>query len=563
MARSAVQLDAILRRVDAALAPVKGAREAIERDRADARAASFHLLRPDNAAPLVAILGGTGTGKSTLVNRLLNGNVTAVSFKRTFTAGCVAIAKTPADVPTDWLGVDHVPAAALPARGNVDQLVVVAPAATEVVLIDTPDLDGDHPAHHAQADRAFRWATAIVFAVTPEKYQMTELLPYYRLARRYQLPTAFIMNKCESAAVVEDYRQILATRDWPDAAIYVVPRDDAAFEPPPGQALADLGAWLTVARQSALATTAADGEKARLADLAGRLRDHVIAPLRDQRKAADAVLAALRAMETPEPGVDVNPMTQQLQRRLQQRSVLYLIGPQRVLDRARQIPSLLARLPRAAWDYDVNGELPQSTDPNFSTNAAGVPDFQQLLADAFAVVRSRIDDTVRSSPLAEAATADPTYTAAFLPTDRASVIATDELTELNQWLQARWNASPRDTRILQKLLRVLPGGEKLSQWSEAAPYLLAIVVATHHAFFGPVDLLVLGGYSLATWMTERLSNEVASRTRAANQAINRRFTALAHEQINRVANWINEQTTDPKTIDAVEQAVNELEEAIG
>ena len=63
--------------------------------------------------------------------------------------------------------------------------------------------------------------------------------------------------------------------------------------------------------------------------------------------------------------------------------------------------------------------------------------------------------------------------------------------------------------LLQKLLKHLPGGEKLTQWSEAAPYLLTIVVATHHAFFGHIDLMILGGYTLATWLTERLSNEVA------------------------------------------------------
>jgi hypothetical protein len=567
MARSAVQLDALLQRIDTVLASIRpgAVAPAVERYRADSRAASFHLLTPTDAAPKVAMFGRTGTGKSTLVNRLLKENVTAVSVRRTFTAGCVAIAPDAAAIPAGWLGVDHVLATALPAKGTPDELAIVVTALAPVVLVDTPDLDGDHPAHHAQADRAFRWATAIVFAVTPEKYQMTELLPYYRLAKRYDLPAAFVMNKCESAAVVEDYRQLLAGRDWPEAAIYVVPRDDAAFEPAAGQTLDDLGAWLITARRSETTHNPAvtDGNKARLADLAGRLRDQVIGPLRERRRAADAVAAMLRAMETPPPGVDVNPVTQQLQRRLQQRSVLYLIGPQRVLDRARQIPSLLARLPRAAWDYVVNGELPKPGSPGFDAESSGVPDFQQLLADAFAVVRSRIDDAVRSSSLAETAAGDTTYAAAFLPTDRAAAIATEELAELNQWLKARWNANPRDTRIIQKLLRVLPGGEKLSQWSEAAPYLLAVVVATHHAFFGPVDLLVLGGYSQAAWMTERLSNEVASRTRAANQSISHRFTALAHEQINRVATWLNEQAPDNKTLDALERAANELEEAIG
>ena len=54
--------------------------------------------------------------------------------------------------------------------------------------MDTPDLDGDQPAHHAQADRVFRWAEGLVFLVSPEKYQMTELLPYYRLARAMTCP---------------------------------------------------------------------------------------------------------------------------------------------------------------------------------------------------------------------------------------------------------------------------------------------------------------------------------------------------------------------------------------
>jgi len=100
--------------------------------------------------------------------------------------------------------------------------------------VDTPDLDGDQPLHHAEADRAFRWAQALVFLVTPEKYQMTELLPYYRLARRYALPAVFVMNKCEEPAVLEDYRRQLAEREWANAGVYAVARDDAGYEPPAG-----------------------------------------------------------------------------------------------------------------------------------------------------------------------------------------------------------------------------------------------------------------------------------------------------------------------------------------
>jgi hypothetical protein len=123
----------------------------------------------------------------------------------------------------------------------------------------------------------------------------------------------------------------------------------------------------------------------------------------------------------------------------------------------------------------------------------------------------------------------------------AGAIAAEELADLRAWLETRWNAAPRDTRLLMKLLRHLPGGDRLTRWSEAAPYLLAIVVATHGAFFGHLDLMILGGYSLATWLSERLSDEVAARTRRTNRRLAERFEQLAHEQILRAVEWIEHQ----------------------
>src|SRR5690606_9375936 len=109
-----------------------------------------------------------------------------------------------------------------PARGTNTQLALVNLTGTpELAIVDTPDVDGDRPEHIYLADRVFRWADRLCFVVTPEKYQMTELLPYYRLARRYQVPAVFVMNKAEQPEVVEDFRRLLRDRDWPDAPIYV------------------------------------------------------------------------------------------------------------------------------------------------------------------------------------------------------------------------------------------------------------------------------------------------------------------------------------------------------
>ena len=567
----------LLDRLDAAVAAVQAglsasAREPVDRWRGDVAALRFRVRQPATGRrPVNVVLGGTGTGKSTLVNRLVGATLTAASFRRTFTLGSVAVLSDAADLPSAWLGLPHDRAElnGPPPRGKADALVVVVhPTATEPVpagtvdrtapspLIDTPDLDGDQPVNHAQADRAFRWADRAVFVVTPEKYQMTELLPYYRQARRYGLPTLFVMNKCEDPNPPADFARQLADRDWPAAAVYILPRNDAAYEPPPE---ANLDA-LRAALRKPVPPPDAVGLANRTTDVVVRLTDQVTAPLRQSRGSADRLCAALRAMETPPPGVDVNPITQGLQRRMQQRSVLYLVGPGRVLDRVRQVPTLLARLPRASWDWVMRGQMPTDlANPADKQAADAPPDFAATLAEQFTVLRSRVDDVVRSDPAGGkwvAADADA-YAAAMLPPAAAGEIATDEIGKLRAWLEQRWNATPRDTKVIQTLVKSLPGGAKLTQWSEAAPYLLTIGLVAGHVLL-PHLSLAIGGYTVATWVGEKLSNEVTGRTKATNRAIGDRFTQLAHEQIEAACAWLDRQSPPVATLDRLDELAAEL-----
>lgn len=556
------RLDMLQSTTEALRAHSSGAERALDRLRIDLRTVMFHLDRNDDSPPLLAIIGGTGTGKSTLVNRLLDADLSATSFRRTFTAGAVAITADRRHLPAGWLDLSHsaLDAAQLPARGEPDSLAVVTHAhrlLEHLALIDTPDLDGDQPAHHMQADRVFRWADAVLFLVTPEKYQMTELLPYYRLARRYQVPAVFVMNKVEEQAVVDDYARQCGGR------VFAIPRDDSTYQPPAEGGLDGLRGAVGALRH-ATPEDRARGIANRTSDLLDRLRDQVIAPLRDARREVDKALAALRALETPAPGVDVNPLTQALQRRLQQRSVLYLMGPGRMLDRVRQVPGMIARLPRTTWDWLRTGQIPPAgngAEPPPDLDR-GKLDFRTALVDQFNVVQSRIDDIVGGSRLGAEWMAQPEYASTRLDPDRSGAIADEELASLQEWLQTRWNATPRDTAVLNKLMKYLPGGKKLTQWSEAAPYLLAIAVATHHAFFGPIDLLVIGGFSLATWLGERLSNEVASRARAANYAIASRFTRLAHEQIRATSQWLQSQAPDTRALDALVRLADDISQMI-
>src|SRR4051812_6665893 len=409
---------------------------AIDRFRLDASAARFHLRSGSHRPMLVAIIGGTGTGKSTLLNRLIGADVTATSFRRTFTAGAVAVAKSADALPVHWLGLDQIQPKAqeLPVRGQPDLLVVVpfeSDLTARVTLIDTPDLDGDNVAHHAQADRAFRWSQAILFLVTPEKYQMTELVPYYRMAARYALPAMFVMNKAEEQVVVDDYARVIGQFAGTDDSrkVFALPRDGSAYEPPAEmntnalrEAVASIDAPETDARRAGLAS--------RSADLMDRLRDQIIQPLRVQRVEVDRLVATLRAMEAPVAGVDVNPLTRQLQRRLQQRSVLYLMGPGRILDRVRQVPNFLARLPRTTWDLlkgNSHGGPERSAGPRSDWDKA--PDFNEALKDQFTVIQSRIDDALRSNPVSEnwINSNQPAYSAALIDPAIAGKIADDQI----------------------------------------------------------------------------------------------------------------------------------------
>ena len=563
----------------------------LDRWRSDAKAVLFHLNRDPSdagAVPLLALLGGTGTGKSTLLNRLLGAKLSATSFRRTFTTGPVAVPADPNNIPPNYLAPSPhrpiTPSTDQPARGETNTLTIVPHrhALTErLTLIDTPDLDGDHPAHHAEADRAFRWAEAILFLVTPEKYQMTELLPYYRLARRYGLPSVFVMNKVEEKAVFDDFVAQLASREHAGARVFAVPRDDAAYEPPADANLSALSAALANLPDEWRGQSSSDSRRvanrSRIADLLDRVRDQVLSPLARRRRAIDEVTAALRALTAPAVGVDVAPITHQLQRRLQEQSILYLMGPQRILDRVRQVPGLLARLPRATFDLLRGNPVKIEPATSGSANARAAPDFPTLLGDQFTLLHSRIDDLLRTTPLGAevldeqsgSASADPArdslasaYTATKLPPSAAARIAEEELGALKAWLEQRWNATPRDTRAVQKFLNLLPGGRSLARWTEAAPYLLAVVSAATTTLSAGMDLVVIGSFTLATWLGEKLSNEVTSRTRQANTAIANRFAELARSQINQTCAFLDSLAPPTAHLARLQHLADELSEQL-
>ncbi|WP_438358265.1 GTPase, partial [Buchananella hordeovulneris] len=163
-------LEALERAVDRAaglgLAPeeLAGAREVI------ARAGDRRRLAPQ--ATVVALLGATGSGKSSLFNALAGGELARVAVTRPTTSQPLAlIGPGPVDpgVPAllDWLEVSQrVQQPAAPGGG--------APAVPELgagtILLDLPDIDSDEPAHRAIAQRLAGRVDLLVWVLDPEKY---------------------------------------------------------------------------------------------------------------------------------------------------------------------------------------------------------------------------------------------------------------------------------------------------------------------------------------------------------------------------------------------------------
>lgn len=521
---------------------------AADRVRSDLAAAIFHLSRTASDKPIVAMIGGTGTGKSTLVNRLLGVELCATSFRRTFTAGPIAIGRE--DLPSGFASLTHVDAEESPAKGKPDRIALVksdAPLTSHLTLIDTPDIDGELVEHHAAADRVFRWADAVVFLVTPEKYQMPELQPYYRLAARYAIGTVFVMNKSDESAVVDDYAKLLSRSGVESPVVRAIARDDSTWQPSPEQKLDSSHL------ESIRINVPESAHRARIADVLSRINDQLLGPLLDHRHRVDKTIVAIRAIGGSSVEVNVHPLTQQLQRRLREKSVLYLMGPQRVLDRVRSVPSMLVRLPKSMWTWTKTGEfaLPNVNDVKREDS----PDFRAIVIEQFQSLQSRIDDLIRGQVQIES-------NEWKLAPDRAGAIVDDELAALKQWLETKWNATPRDTAILNRILKVIPGATGASKYSEAAPYLLTGYLAMSGALFGHLDLIALAGYGSVVTLFQRLSDEVASRTRQTNKTIAERYAKLAREQLDTTTSWLDRQAPSREQLREIESTLHTTRQTI-
>ena len=252
------------------------------------------------SAFVCALAGGTGAGKSSLLNALAGREVSPPGATRPVTAEPVAW--VPADAAAElgpllrWVGVDKV-------VGHHD------PGFTDLCLLDLPDYDSVDAAHRATVDQVLPRVDAVCWVLDPEKYNDRVLHEdYLRPLAHHADRAVFVVNRRDVigddrqvAALTADLRRRLEADGISGRPVFVVSAD-----PPDGAGrgeLEQLRAWLSERLQAKAVVTerlAADCrrravELARLAGLDGQDAGRPLVGGDARREARRRAVAAARS----------------------------------------------------------------------------------------------------------------------------------------------------------------------------------------------------------------------------------------------------------------------------
>ncbi len=177
---------------------------------------------------VVALAGGTGSGKSSTVNALAGEEVSLTSSRRPTTSA-----------PLAWIPANPEPGLVRLLDDIGIEERVGHQSHPDLAVIDLPDIDSVAFDHRATVERLLPEVDAVVWVVDPEKYQ-DRVLHAEHLAplAEYQDQFLFVMNQIDRLPpgalddVIDDFRSTLTSDGIADAMIIAT-----AADPPIGPPL--------------------------------------------------------------------------------------------------------------------------------------------------------------------------------------------------------------------------------------------------------------------------------------------------------------------------------------
>jgi len=170
-------------------------------------------LRVGADRTVVALVGGTGSGKSSLFNALAGMDVAEVGVRRPTTGLATAcVWSEGADALLDWLGV--------PPAQRTDRESVLDGARQGdlhgLVLLDLPDHDSVVVGHQLEVDRLVSMVDLLIWVVDPQKYADEALhAGYLRKLTGHQAVMLVVLNQVdkltpfEAQTCADDLRRLL------------------------------------------------------------------------------------------------------------------------------------------------------------------------------------------------------------------------------------------------------------------------------------------------------------------------------------------------------------------
>jgi len=141
---------------------------------------------------LVAFAGGTGSGKSSMLNALAGQEIVEVGPRRPTTHSPVAWVSTEAE-PSALAFMSHL--------GIEIFQTVTAPR--DLALIDLPDTDSVEASHRITVDRLLPSIDLLCWVVDPEKYQDRRFEQYVAQLGPYSRQLIFVMNQIDRVRAEE------------------------------------------------------------------------------------------------------------------------------------------------------------------------------------------------------------------------------------------------------------------------------------------------------------------------------------------------------------------------